>query len=260
MTHRLLRTAAPVLQPLRRCRLVNEPIRFFAADLLRLRGRGAYTVASCDTRIVIRHEGYEDAFIIDEVFGPTRAYDLPAQAVGRVADVRRIVDLGANIGLASLRLLAAFPDSQALAVEPEPSNARLLETNLALNGLLGRSTILRAAAGAEAGTVMFAGGRGGSSHVAVDGEDGNEVAKVDILPELVVADLLKMDIEGGEWEILTDPRFPASTLKAVCLEYHARCCPAESPRALVMEILTEADFTVMDLRGSDEVGTLWAVR
>jgi len=41
-----------------------------------------------------------------------------------------IVDIGANIGIESLRFIKLFPNSKLIAVEPELSNFRLLEKNL----------------------------------------------------------------------------------------------------------------------------------
>ena len=41
-----------------------------------------------------------------------------------------------------------------------------------------------------------------------------------------------MDIEGGEWEILGDPRFEELGLTALALEYHPDQAPGADPRAL----------------------------
>jgi hypothetical protein len=47
---------------------------------------------------------------------------------------------------------------------------------------------------------------------------------VDIFPSLVGKriDLLKMDIEGGEYEILADARFDELNIGAIVMEWHAR--------------------------------------
>ncbi|QJW98052.1 hypothetical protein FTUN_5632 [Frigoriglobus tundricola] len=50
-------------------------------------------------------------------------------AVGALRDCRYVVDLGANIGLASLYFAHAFPNSRVLAVEPDPRNYALLARN-----------------------------------------------------------------------------------------------------------------------------------
>ena len=51
------------------------------------------------------------------------------------------------------------------------------------------------------------------------------VPAVDALALLEQADLAKIDIEGGEWAIVGDPRFADSAPPAVVLEYHPELCP-----------------------------------
>ena len=99
------------------------------------------------------------------------------------------------------------------------------------------------------------------SHVARDGEAGTvEVALRDVLPELERADLLKMDIEGGEWDILTDERFPASAPPAVVLEYHPEGAPGQ-PRASVEQRLRAAGYELSPIWHRDDgYGMLWAWR
>ena len=46
----------------------------------------------------------------------------------------------------------------------------------------------------------------------------------DVLGQIAEADLVKMDIEGGEWGILADPRIARQ--RALVLEYHPRGLPA----------------------------------
>lgn len=48
------------------------------------------------------------------------------------------------------------------------------------------------------------------------------VAAADVLPYLADTDLVKMDIEGGEWEILADPRLGARLHQALVLGHHGR--------------------------------------
>lgn len=57
------------------------------------------------------------------------------------------VDVGANIGAASVLALGRHGFRTAVAVEPNASNAALLRANLALNGLEDRCTTVVAAAG-----------------------------------------------------------------------------------------------------------------
>jgi len=65
--------------------------------------------------------------------------------------------------------------------------------------------------------VRFVAGLEALSHV-VNGGAGEPAREItvpmrDVLPEICSADLVKLDIEGGEWDILLDPRL-SSILRA----------------------------------------------
>lgn len=64
-----------------------------------------------------------------------------------------VVDIGANIGVISIGLLALGEMERAVAVEPEPTNFSLLRTNVESNGLSERFHCLRRAASDRRGTL-----------------------------------------------------------------------------------------------------------
>ena len=68
--------------------------------------------------------GSADAATFDAVF-VAHEYALP---LGDFAP-RHILDLGANVGFASVLFATRWPDAAILAVEPEPRNVGLLERN-----------------------------------------------------------------------------------------------------------------------------------
>ena len=68
---------------------------------------------------------------------------------GRLKDDSLFVDVGANIGTQTVHALRAGPFSRAVAFEPEPRNAKLLNMNLAANGMTARVTVFAKAAGAD---------------------------------------------------------------------------------------------------------------
>jgi hypothetical protein len=55
-------------------------------------------------------------------------------------------------------------------------------------------------------------------------------------------DLVKMDIEGGEWPILTDARLARLPTRVVVMEWHEHRCPHPSPRAYACDLLGGAGF------------------
>ena len=117
-----------------------------------------------------------------------------------------VMDVGANIGLYSLHLSRAVGNQgKVVAVEPDPDNLRLLQTNLEINGC-NNVHIFPCAFGTETGSIdlyqvdsnrgnlSFAdlGNTGKSTKVPVRrGEDA--LSEIKIQPSVV-----KMDVEGAE--------------------------------------------------------------
>jgi hypothetical protein len=76
-------------------------------------------------------------------------------------------------------------------------------------------------------------------------------------------DLLKLDIEGGEWPILLDGRLAALRAGAVVAEWHGRRAPERRPREAVARLLRTAGYTAFADGPYDpnaDVGVLWAWR
>jgi FkbM family methyltransferase len=212
--------------------------------------------------VLIRHANQEDSFVLSEIFEGVSTYEIPAavsDAIGSGVD--RVVDIGGNIGLAALWFARAFPSARLTVVEADPTNANLLEATIGLNGLSERATVIRAAAGPHEGELPFVMGLGGRSHVAT-GDDAatTQVPMIDALALIAACDVLKMDIEGGEWPILTDPRFGESAPRALCLEYHLWNCPDGDPTATVRRLLEGAGMRIVELREEGHGGVVWAVR
>ncbi len=242
---------------------VRTPVAFFARESLGRGGLFVYRVRDNGLRVPIRHDT-PDAVTLGEVF--YERYYRPVPEVRRALDgARRIVDLGANIGLFGVYAATRWPEAEIVAFEPDPDNVAVHARTIALNGLGGRWTLIEAAAAARDGRALFVAGGVTLSHLA-DGaaeaeEPAIEVPVQDVLPRLAGADLLKMDIEGGEWAILGDPRFRAAPPRAVVLEYHPYLCPGPDARASAEAALSEAGLRVRSLwHRADGHGMLWAWR
>lgn len=191
---------------------------------------------------------------------------------GSASSAPLILDLGANIGIASLRLLDLFPTATVHAFEPDPLNAASLMCCLRMNGLENRCPVKQACASTETGVASFRPGLGSGSALVLEpgGVGHTQVPAVDVLPLMAEADIVKMDIEGGEWPILTDPRFRSHRPRALVMEYHRYGCPERSldrlapdpnPRILATTLLREAGFTVIPVRHNAwGHGVLWAWR
>lgn len=154
-----------------------------------------------------------------------RCYPLPANCA-------TIVDAGANIGLFALWAARAIPTTRIIALEPYPETFHLLQENIRANSLQHRILPVQRALAGEAGERQMSSLGDSPTHRLILGgpkpPPGPSVTVkcstlADFLQErqLQSVDLLKMDVEGSEWEILFGT--PASVLQKVrhiVLEYH----------------------------------------
>jgi FkbM family methyltransferase len=116
---------------------------------------------------------------------------------------RTIADLGANAGIAVRFFRAMYPGAAIVAAEPDPRNLERLRTNV---GRLDGVHVVEAAVAPEPGRATFFVAPEGWASSLRDCPGGVpcEVACVtlDGLLPGGRADLLKVDIEGGEWPLL----------------------------------------------------------
>jgi hypothetical protein len=77
----------------------------------------------------------------------------------------------------------------------------------------------------------------------------------DVFPYMQECDLLKIDIEGGEWGLLADPRFASTSAKALVMEVH----PEARPEGAELEELL-SEWRIVQRSPVDGVTELvWAV-
>jgi FkbM family methyltransferase len=203
-----------------------------------------------------------DVMALDKIFSE-REYEFPVRVAQSLAahGPLRVVDLGANVGLFGAWLLGRFATAQIIAFEADPETAAVHRATIEANGLDDRWHLVEAFAGTRAGTIGFVPGLFGRSHAA-HGEEGIDVPVVDVMPDLLKADLIKIDIEGAEWPIVDDPRFHELSALAVVLEYHPSGCPVDNPRAAAEEALRSGGYNVVDdgQKPAIEAGVLWGLR
>lgn len=126
-------------------------------------------------------------------------------------DGKLVFDLGAHIG--GVAVYAAARGATAVAVEALHANADLIHRNAVLNGVADRVYIEVAAVGDGRPKVIYAGDGVGCAHEWIGNQTGSpgalglEVRGVSLV-ELCLThgdpDVVKLDCEGGEWEVLRD--------------------------------------------------------
>lgn len=242
--------------------LVSSPLRFALNELRPGQVTASYRLREGPVSIIVRHHT-PDVLVLDEVFSQ-REYEFPS-AVSSALDSAerplRVVDLGANIGLFGAFVLTRYPDASIVAFEPDPANAAIHSRVIEANPTT-RWTLIQAAAAAAPGTMRFTPGDFTRSHIAQAGEDGIEVVAEDVVPRIREADLVKIDIEGGEWALLGDARFAETEARVVVLEYHPANCPGSDPQAEAERALVDAGFEIAPGPVKPEFGTgvLWGWR
>jgi FkbM family methyltransferase len=160
-----------------------------------------------ESRPVYCRSGTSDFVTFQEIFF-NEEYRLAREIP--VTDVRGILDLGANVGLAARWFLMRFPDARIVGVEPDAANAASARRNLLATESNSRHRIIHA----------FAGGASRNAFLSSSGDyDANEgmledtpIAGRAAVPVLTGAelcdlaactlDIAKIDIEGSEKELL----------------------------------------------------------
>jgi FkbM family methyltransferase len=245
---------------------VREPLRFTAAKIGSDRP-ARYRLRESGLAICVRHRN-RDLDILREIFGGGAGGHCYAPPEPIAAELDRrdapvVLDLGGHIGLFGAYVFGRWPNARVTSYEPDPDNGRLLAETIHLNGLEDRWLLVRAAVATRSGRAGFASARSADSHLAEPGEAAISVATADLFDLDHHVDLLKMDIEGGEWPILLEPRLHELGARAVLLEWHGRESPEPDAHAAVLRLLRDAGYDRLQDAGRDreaDVGVLWAWR
>jgi FkbM family methyltransferase len=116
-----------------------------------------------------------------------------------------IVDVGANIGAFSILAAHYYPHAKIYAFEPEPANFEILKKNIALNKLTNIVPICKAVSSKEGKATFYLSGTANHGmHSLQDFQSKGQKIEVETttLNSLGHIDILKLDCEGGEYEIL----------------------------------------------------------
>jgi FkbM family methyltransferase len=159
----------------------------------------------------------------------------------------RILDCGANVGLASLFFRRAYPQARITAFEADPALHAILSANLRANGASDIES-RHAALWTSTGTLTFHcegsdSGMIGSLPGAVDAPSMQvpSLRLRDVLDEGPI-DLLKLDIEGAEDPVLADCEPVLHRVKALVMDLH-EFDPALRQTPRVLALLARAGFS-----------------
>ena len=172
---------------------------------------------------------YGDAELFEQLFHEIfidRIYSFPGAPTAL-----RIIDAGANIGLATLFFSREYPDAQIDCFEPNPEAFALLERNIAANRV--RATAHRVAVGAKdgEGEFFYLPGVTGDCYSSLrelreefhpNGRFRSRQIQVQSLRPFLEkpVDILKVDIEGGEGEVLPNVAEQLPQVRNLVMEFH----------------------------------------
>jgi FkbM family methyltransferase len=203
-------------------------------------------------RVYLSH--WCDLLVLGEIYSPPREYDfheLPAEA-------GMIVDVGANVGFSARFFGDRYPAARIVAFEPDPEVVRIAALNLRGRDVTLRNCAVAGAAG-QLELHRFAGGSWGTSSFVTFQEvtetfSAPAVTLDSIIDELGAIDILKIDVEGAEYEILGSCR-QLRSIRCIVGEVHP--VPGASSEALLAQ-LDGFEVVASDIRGGQ--GPFLAVR
>lgn len=179
-----------------------------------------------------------------------------------------VIDIGGHVGTFACRLAQLHPGATIRTFEPSPTTARYLRRNVDQNGFAGRISVFEKALAAQEGFAHLDDNGGGSGLnglvEAGHGSVGTATRVETVAFDQVVAgsrpaDLLKIDCEGGEYDLVYGSS-PASwaSVQRIVIEYHE--VPGQS-WAQLRSWFEEQGFRVVHHQPSSAVlGSAWLSR
>lgn len=195
---------------------------------------GAYTY--CGTKFYFPNRSFSfRAFCSGGVYEPDNTALLTTLAKPQTV----MFDVGANIGLMSIPVLASVPDVRVVSFEPSPNTAPWLERTVRESAHAARWQLVTKAVGATLGTTKFNvssqrlslwDGRQNTGRVPSSRTVEVEQTTLDAVWEGLgspAVSVIKCDVEGGEMDVLRGARkVLAACRPAVLLEWQPHHLPA----------------------------------
>jgi len=198
----------------------------------------------------VRLRGTSDVLTFGQIF-----IDDEYKSLRGIENVETIIDLGANVGFASVYFLSCFPKARVLSVEPDAENVAMCSSNLRSFGE--RSKVLHGAAWSECTMLKLltqVRGREWGRRVERVAEASAAVVTAWDVPTLITMtgshgiDLLKIDIEGSETEIFDHTSNEwLKKVRNLCIELHGRECEEaffDALRGFDYEIAHTGELTI----------------
>jgi FkbM family methyltransferase len=177
-----------------------------------------------DLDVYIR-DGITDKATLEEII----VSDVYGLVCDKLASCRNIIDLGANIGLASVYFAVKYDNVKIFSIEPDSGNFELSKRNLekfikenrvsCMQGAVWNKNCQLVISNPNDDPVLFVMEEASS----VDQKNtipGMNMQKIIELSGFKTIDLLKIDVEGAEVEIFKSDLSWIKDVKAIAIEFH----------------------------------------
>jgi len=162
-----------------------------------------------------------------------------------------ILDCGANIGMATLFFKRLYPNARVSCFEADPTTAGVLQKNVEQNHL-DHVTVYNLLLGNKEGDCPFYTGSGQPGMLSMSANPDRVsnhreiIVKAGKLSQYIDSpvDLLKLDVEGAEWEVMDDLKSSGkiSQIRRMVIEYHHRIGGQASRLSKFLLLLEEEGF------------------
>tara|TARA_Y100000310_G_scaffold158082_2_gene157521 strand:+ start:3277 stop:4038 length:762 start_codon:yes stop_codon:yes gene_type:complete len=204
--------------------------------------------------------GATDRFILNEVW-LHKSYNPPGFSI-REGDT--VVDIGGHIGVFTVYAAHHARKGRVYAFEPVKANFNLLKENVKINKYKNVEIFNKAVGGAKGVLKFFVSQTRNKGHNSMYrlGKHQKEV-KVDkisfshFLKDKKQVDFLKMDCEGGEYDILLNlKKNEIKKIKKISMEYHNY---EGRDGEEIVSFLRENGFKVRVIKEGKQFGTIYAI-
>lgn len=201
------------------------------------------TIRDDDDWIQIEHIFFHDEFDLAPT-GRKRAIAALYDRILADGSTPLIVDLGANIGLASAYFGREYPKARIVAVEPEPTNIAVAKKNLPAS-----ATMIAAAIGSRSGRAGLQDQGRNCAFQVVEGDSIDVVTVPEILPDDATPFLIKIDIEGYEQDLFAENLDWVDRFPILLIELHDWMRPGEQVTRNFVKAIAARDRDLMHFDG-----------
>lgn len=171
-----------------------------------------------------------------------------------------IIDAGAHIGMSTLYLKRLYPNAEIMAIEPNPITFELLEHNIWQNGLENIKAINTALDPERSQITLHQDPQGtwlSSTSIHQGAWNGEQKTTQLTVPAQPLSDfidrqvdLLKIDIEGAEFPVITQAKDRLHQVKEMIIECHG---PQFSQLSNFQKFLEDGGFSVSFHKKNKEI-------